>query len=640
MINSIQSYIQPVRARIARLRGEPGLRRILRAVGFTGAGLFLSAAALGNVAQPAALGFALSCRGFPAVLAAVGGICGGFLFWGKGGMLSAAWLAAGLLVALIPKKYWAGGKTLPSLLAGVIVAALGLFFQLRLDISVAAPLHLLRILLSMGSTFVFLGVQQQDPRCRFLSKGIWVLALAQIAPVPWLGLGYIAAGLLTAAGSFPTAILGGLALDLAGIPPLPMTAVACLGYALTLLPKQRPFLRGVWPGVAAAVVMGLWQQYDLLPLPGLLLGGILGSCLQPRAATLPRPVENGMAQVRLEVAAGVFRQVQQMFLTAPEMPIDQTAILQRAVEKCCSTCPCRKSCPEKERAAAMDPKILRQPLLDGGDLPIFCRRENRLLQELHRAQEQLRSIRADRKRQKEYRSAMVQQYQFLAEYVQELSDLLGRRGVNPEPRYRPEVMVAANRLDADNGDRCLRFAGAGCRYYVLLCDGMGTGPAAVQEGKAAAGLLRELLLAGFPAEYALRTLNSLCALRGAAGIVTADLAELHLDTGKATLYKWGAPASWVLRRTGAEKIGTAGPPPGLSVGEDRETVERLSLRRGETLVLCSDGINGEELFRHCQESPGRPFGTLANELLEAAGSTKSDDATVAAMRLRPELLEA
>ena len=288
----------------------------------------------------------------------------------------------------------------------------------------------------------------------------------------------------------------------------------------------------------------------------------------------------------------------------------------------------------------MDPKILHQPLLDGGDLPIFCRRENRLLQELHRAQEQLRAIRADRKRQKEYRSALVQQYQFLAEYVQELSDLLGRRGINPEPRYRPEVMVAANRLDADNGDRCLRFAGAGCRYYVLLCDGMGTGPSAVQAGKAAAALLQELLLAGFPAEYALRTLNSLCALRGEAGIVTADLAELHLDTGKATLYKWGAPPSWVLRRTGTEKIGTAGPPPGLSVGEDRERVERLSLRRGETLILCSDGINGEELFRHCQESPGRPFGTLANELLEAAGSVKSDDATVAAVRLRPELLEA
>ena len=620
MIHSIQSYIQPVRSRMARLRTEPGLQRLLRAGGFFSAGLALSAAALGGAAQPVALGFVLSCRGFPAVLAAAGGIAGSFLFWGKAAYLNAAWLAAGLGVALIPKKLWAGGKTLPSLLAGVIVAALGLFFQLKLGDTTPAALHLLRIVAAMGSTALFLGVQQQDPRSRFLSRGLWVLALAQIAPIPWLGLGYIAAGLLTATGSFGTAALSGLALDLAGITPLPMTAVACLGYGLTLLPKQRPFLRGIWPGAAAALVMGLWQQFDLLPLPGLLLGGIAGSCLQPRAATLPRSGESGMAQVRLEVAAGVFRQVQQMFLTAPELPIDQEAILQRAVEKCCSTCPCRKSCPEKERAAAMDPKILHQPLLDGGDLPIFCRRENRLLQELHRAQEQLRTIRADRKRQKEYRSALVQQYQFLADYVQELSDLLGRRGINPEPRYRPEVMVAANRLDADNGDRCLRFAGAGCRYYVLLCDGMGTGPAAVQAGKAAAALLQELLLAGFPAEYALRTLNSLCALRGEAGIVTADLAELHLDTGKATLYKWGAPPSWVLRRTGTEKIGTAGPPPGLSVGEDRERVERLSLRRGETLVLCSDGINGEELFRHCQESPGRPFGT--------------------AVRLRPELLEA
>ena len=121
--------------------------------------------------------------------------------------------------------------------------------------------------------------------------------------------------------------------------------------------------------------------------------------------------------------------------------------------------------------------------------------------------------------------------------------------------------------------------------------------------------------------------------------MTADLLELSLDTGKATLYKWGAPASWVLRRTGPEKIGTAGPPPGLAVEEARETVDRLSLRRGEALILCSDGINGEELFRCCRETPGIPFGALAQELLKAAGSLKGDDATVAAVRLRPELLE-
>ncbi len=639
MLHSIHSYIQPARSRLARLQAEPKLRGFLRAGGFFGTGLVLSASALGHVAQPVALGYLLSCRGWPAVLAAAGGMAGSFLFWGSRGLHCAAWLATGLGVALIPRRFLAGGKALVSLLAGVIVAALGIFFQLRLDDAVSVPLHLLRLLMAIGSTWVFQGVQQQDPRSRFLSRGLWVLALAQVAPIPWLGLGYIAAATLTVAGSFPTAILAGLALDLSGIAPIPMTAAACLGYALTLLPRQRTWVRGLWPAAAGALIMALWGKPSVLPLPGLLLGGLLGNVLQPRAQTLPRATESGLAQVRLEMAAGVFRQVQQLLIAAPEQPIDQEALLQRAVEKCCSSCPCRKSCPEKERAAAMSVKLLHQPLLDGGDLPIFCRRENRLLQELHRAQEQLRTLKADRQRQKEYRVALVQQYQFLAEYVQELSDLLGRRGVTPEARYRPEVMVAANRLDPDNADRCLRFEGTGCRYYVLLCDGMGTGLGAVQEGKNAAAILRELLLAGYPAEYALRTLNNLCALRGMAGIVTADLAELNLDTGKATLYKWGAPASWLLRRSGAEKIGTAGPPPGLNVGEDREMVERLSLRRGETLILCSDGINGEELFRRCQDTPSIPFGTLATELLEAAGSLKGDDATVAAVRLRPEPLE-
>ena len=639
MMHSIQSYILPLRRRLMQLQGTAKLRALLLAAGYLGSGLALSAASLGNVAQPVALGYLLSCRGWAAVAAAIGGIAGSFLFWGSQGLQCAAWLTVGFGIALIPQKLVAGGKSVISLLAGVIIAALGIFFQVKFNSAVSVPLHLLRILMAIFSTWVFQGVQQQDPRCQYLSRGLWVLALAQIAPISWLGAGYIAVGFLTVTGSFATAVLGGAVLDIVGITPIPMAAVTTLAYGMTLLPKQRKPLVGLWPGIACGLVMALWKQFDLLPMPGLVIGGLLGSFLQPRTQVLHKLPESGLAQVRLEMAAGVFRQIQQLLLLGQEAPIDQDALLRRAVDRCCGSCPCRTSCPEKERAAAMPAKLLHQPLLDGGDLPIFCRRENRLLQELRRSQEQLRGIRADRARQREYRGALVQQYQFLSEYVQELSDLLGRRGITPEPRYRPEVLVAANRLEAGNGDRCLRFAGNGCRYYVLLCDGMGTGLGAVQEGKTAAGLLKELLLAGFPAEYSLRTLNSLCALRGMAGIVTADLLELSLDTGKATLYKWGAPASWVLRRTGPEKIGTAGPPPGLAVEEARETVDRLSLRRGEALILCSDGINGEELFRCCRETPGIPFGALAQELLKAAGSLKGDDATVAAVRLRPELLE-
>ena len=343
-----------------------------------------------------------------------------------------------------------------------------------------------------------------------------------------------------------------------------------------------------------------------------------------------------MAQVRLELAAGVFSQMQLLLLERDPPPIDEEALVLRAADKACGGCPNRKSCRERESACHLPAALLHRPLLDGHDLGIFCRKEGRLLSELHRAQEQLRTLRAGRELQREHRSALLQQYQFLSEYLQDLSDGLGRRNRALPIRYKPQISICAKPRDGENGDRCQCFAGTGGTYYVLLCDGMGTGLGAMDEGSGAAALLKKLLVAGFPAEYALRSLNSLCALRSMAGAVTVDLAQLQLDTGKVLLYKWGAAPSYLFSRAGAEKIGTAGPPPGLSVTDARETVERLSLRRGETLVLCSDGVSGEDAQRCWYGAVDEPPGELAARILEAGTGSKNDDATVAVVRLTPD----
>ena len=187
--------------------------------------------------------------------------------------------------------------------------------------------------------------------------------------------------------------------------------------------------------------------------------------------------------------------------------------------------------------------------------------------------------------------------------------------------------------EAANGDRCLWFAGTGGRFYVLLCDGMGTGMGAAQEGKFAGELLRDMLSAGFPAEYALGSVNSLLAPRGRAGAVTVDLAEVELDTGRAAVYKWGAAPSILLAQGKAEKIGTAGPPPGLSVKDGREEVVRLSLRRGEVLILLSDGVEVEAALASLAEDADAAPGELAAQLLEAGCRDACDDATVAVIRL-------
>lgn len=242
-------------------------------------------------------------------------------------------------------------------------------------------------------------------------------------------------------------------------------------------------------------------------------------------------------------------------------------------------------------------------------------------------------LRSGQTRQAEYRGALNQQLRFLSQYLQTLSDQLSLRSQQAQPRYRAEVALCGNRHMEDNGDRCLSFAGTVCRYFVVLCDGMGTGIGAVDESRTAAGLLKQLLCAGYPTEHALSTLNSLCALRDRAGAVTVDLTELHLDTGRALVYKWGAAPSWLITGRGSEKIGTVVPPPGLSVTETPEEALRLSLRGGEVLAMLSDGVGGEDALR-CQVADGNePLAELAKRVLESRVMPGADDATVALIRL-------
>jgi len=338
-----------------------------------------------------------------------------------------------------------------------------------------------------------------------------------------------------------------------------------------------------------------------------------------------RRSDTGILQVRLELTANVLSRFQQLLLEIRDPPVDEEALLRRVSEKVCSSCVSCLQCQERHRLSV---EHLADPL------SFTCRRPGDIHPELLCGRERLRMLKADRLRRQEYRNALVQQYRFLAVYLQNLSDQLPRRGEVRRPRYTVEISARSRGRERANGDACIAFPGVGLRYYILLCDGMGTGPGAAQEGREAGQLLKTMLTAGFPAEFAFRSFNSLLALADRAGAVTLDLAELRLDTGWARLYKWGAAPSYLLGSSGAEKIGTATPPPGIRVTDVRETVVRLSLRRGETLVLVSDGFQaGECLNRSCGGSALAP-GELAQRLLEECGG-REDDATVAVARLTP-----
>ena len=87
------------------------------------------------------------------------------------------------------------------------------------------------------------------------------------------------------------------------------------------------------------------------------------------------------------------------------------------------------------------------------------------------------------------------------------------------------------------------------------------------------------------------------------------------------------------------KIGTATPPPGICLEQTRETVDRLSLCRGEVLILVSDGAEIGEILRRGGIAP-LPPGELAEWLLKECKATGEDDATVAVLRLTRRRLSA
>jgi len=625
----VETYLRRGQRNLQRWMLDPKIRALTAVAAYGGSGFVLSAAALGEQPQPLAAGLICSATGWRALVISLGAMTGYRFFWGLQGNPGLVWSAAvGLLALLLGKRQETRDQPLMlSALSSFLVTATMLAFWLLLGEKTSLSSWILGPCLTFGAGVLF----TQAATCRdsitdWLVSGTLVLALARTIPVNWANPGYAAAAWITVTGAFPAAALAGLGLDLARVTALPMTAVLCAAWLVRLIPFGRKWMGYAVPafaylGISAA--LGIW---DPSPLPGLLLGSALGMLAPVRQGPVYRRGETGAAQVRLELGAAVMGTMQQAVLQMEPPPVDQGAILEKARDRACGTCPSRRNCTIRD---ALTTEMLQDPL------EADCEKPGRLIPELHRAQEQLQYLQADRLRRREYRTALMQQYRFLGEFLRHLADQLPRKSQEISVSFRVEASIRSQGKQQVNGDRCLAFPGPGYRYFLLLCDGMGTGLGAAQEGQTAANHLRQMLTAGFPPSHALRCLNSLLVLQGNAGAVTIDLAEIRLDTGLATIYKWGAAPSFLLRRSGAEKIGTATPPPGLSVDNQKETVNKLSLCRGEVLILLSDGLDGEDVFGRLSVTPDAPPGELATVILENGCREAEDDATVAVVRLRP-----
>ena len=199
-----------------------------------------------------------------------------------------------------------------------------------------------------------------------------------------------------------------------------------------------------------------------------------------------------------------------------------------------------------------------------------------------------------------------------------------------------------------SGDSYAFFHLKGGRFALVLSDGMGDGPRAALESSATISLLRRLLESGFNQDLAIKTVNSVLALRSPGeSFATVDLVVVNLISGQANFIKTGAVPSFVVRGGHVSRIEACSLPAGIIKDIEVATLNR-DMEPGDVLVMVTDGIldvyqgSGEReewLEEVLTDVMGMPPGEIAELILKlaqtgAGGSARvPDDMTVLVTRL-------
>lgn len=202
--------------------------------------------------------------------------------------------------------------------------------------------------------------------------------------------------------------------------------------------------------------------------------------------------------------------------------------------------------------------------------------------------------------------------------------------------------VAARKKTGEtvSGDAGTYFKRPDGTVYLLLCDGMGTGPEANRESSRAVRLLESFLMAGVEPCHALTTLSSALALQGeeTGGFTTVDLLQVDLFQGECKLFKLGAAPTYVRKEDSIQRFLGASLPAGLAEGT-ASAIDQFSfqLEPGDCVLMVSDGICTAEDDGWVQDRlrafhEGSPK-DLARDLVTDAPQNPSDDRTALVIRL-------
>ncbi len=598
----------------------------------------------------------------------------GILLRGADGAAFATLLSLALLPIAVGEGLWPrlrrgiGGP----LLAGILALPLALALPGGFERFLLVPVSMFG---GWTVAFAWRALQGAEPEQRRLAAGllavaaVWSLQASRMPlldPDLVLALAVVFVALRCRLRAAPLALALGAALALGtSVPPAAGLWLAAGGAVGTLLRRYGPF----WGWVGLVLPLGL-----MLPLLPLEAGEAVVGCALALLVLGQAVPEKAFAALRLtlepppppapsgpeERIQGALNQLDTLIRAlAPEVAAtsaeeaDVARYLGSVREHVCSGCPLERTCWDQgfyRTYTGVRELMLRHEggPATGGDLPPELRQRCPRPDQVATAV----SVAGDRLRAEANVRRLLQAERTLAhDVLLGVRQMLGWAFTSPPEHAPPRIHYAcgiaqlAKGQAGLSGDSYLVRELEEGRLLIALSDGMGTGYAAAEQSAGALEALEGLIATGMDPVLAVRSTNAVRRALGGDSYATLDVALIDLVAGEVASLKIGAPETYLWRGDGVQVLRGEALPLGV-LPEAEATVQHLSLRAGDRLVLVSDGVletmpgqRGAWLEAILATLGGRDPQFLAEAILDAALGRRSaprDDATVLVVAFYPQ----
>lgn len=179
-------------------------------------------------------------------------------------------------------------------------------------------------------------------------------------------------------------------------------------------------------------------------------------------------------------------------------------------------------------------------------------------------------------------------------------------------------------------------------YMMVISDGMGSGPEAGQESRAAVELIEKFSEAGFSNTTSINTVNTIMTLKFSEDekFSTLDMGSIDLYTGDIDFMKVGAVSSYIKHGDKIDVVKSKTLPIGVLDKVDVEVINK-KVKHGDIIVMISDGLSDctadsesgiDWIAEYLENNSGNNPAEMAEEIMEIAkdlckGKAK-DDMTV------------